>query len=146
MSSMQNPRRVARELALKVLFQVDVGKQPLGEVLDGALDQVRITVDGPVSQIVQDAQHSLRDLAARRSQELATQMSVQSTRLVKQTAQGMINELRALADTAKEQTRATVATPGPDAAERAEAGLREALEGATRPALLRVATRESHYP
>jgi len=33
--------RTARELALKVLFQIDVGKLPLDEVLETALEEVR---------------------------------------------------------------------------------------------------------
>src|SRR5579863_8272725 len=73
-------------------------------------------------------------------------MSVQSVRLVKQTAQGLINELRALEDTAREQTRTVMAMSGPSAAEEAEARLRASLEDTARPALRRIATRESHYP
>jgi transcription antitermination protein NusB len=35
----RNTRREARELILRMLFQVDVGKQPLDEVVEGALAQ-----------------------------------------------------------------------------------------------------------
>jgi len=34
-----NTRRDARELALRMLFQLDVGKQPLEEVMEAALEQ-----------------------------------------------------------------------------------------------------------
>jgi transcription antitermination protein NusB len=35
----RNTRREARELILRILFQIDVGKQPLDEVVEGALAQ-----------------------------------------------------------------------------------------------------------
>ena len=38
----KNTRRESRELALRMLFQLDVGKQPLEEVLEGALAQSRL--------------------------------------------------------------------------------------------------------
>jgi N utilization substance protein B len=38
-SSRSNTRREARELALRMLFQLDVGKQPLEEVVEAALAQ-----------------------------------------------------------------------------------------------------------
>ena len=38
-SSRSNTRREARELALRMLFQLDVGKQPLDEVVEAALAQ-----------------------------------------------------------------------------------------------------------
>ena len=38
-SSRNNTRREARELALRMLFQLDVGKQPLDEVVEAALAQ-----------------------------------------------------------------------------------------------------------
>ena len=51
-----NARRAARELALKVLFQLDVGKQPVEDVLEGALAQLLHTVIHPASQLL----HELR--------------------------------------------------------------------------------------
>ena len=38
----KNTRRESRELALRMLFQLDIGKQPLEEVLEGALAQSRL--------------------------------------------------------------------------------------------------------
>lgn len=35
----RNTRREARELVLRILFQIDVGKQPVDQVVDGALSQ-----------------------------------------------------------------------------------------------------------
>lgn len=35
----KNTRREARDLALRMLFQMDVGKQPMDEVIEGALEQ-----------------------------------------------------------------------------------------------------------
>jgi transcription antitermination protein NusB len=35
----KNTRREARELILRILFQIDVGKQPLDQVIEGALAQ-----------------------------------------------------------------------------------------------------------
>jgi N utilization substance protein B len=35
----RNTRREARELVLRILFQIDVGKQPLDQVVEGALNQ-----------------------------------------------------------------------------------------------------------
>lgn len=38
-SAHKNTRREAREMALRMLFQIDVGKQPIDEVVEGALAQ-----------------------------------------------------------------------------------------------------------
>ena len=35
----RNTRREARELVLRILFQIDVGKQPVEQVVEGALEQ-----------------------------------------------------------------------------------------------------------
>lgn len=63
---MTGPRRAAREVALRMLFQVDVGKQPLEEVWDGALQQVRQQVTNPAHQAVQTAYAEVRNLLASR--------------------------------------------------------------------------------
>ncbi|HZT43156.1 MAG TPA: transcription antitermination factor NusB [Chthonomonadaceae bacterium] len=39
---MLSARRVAREWTLKILYQVDVGKVPLADALEGALDRLRL--------------------------------------------------------------------------------------------------------
>ena len=48
----KNTRRESRELALRMLFQLDVGKQPLEEVLEGALAQSRL--EGANRQYAED--------------------------------------------------------------------------------------------
>ncbi len=48
----KNTRRESRELALRMLFQLDVGKQPLEEVMEGALAQSRL--EGPNRQYAEE--------------------------------------------------------------------------------------------
>lgn len=48
----KNTRRESRELALRMLFQLDVGKQPLEEVMEGALAQSRL--EGANRQYAED--------------------------------------------------------------------------------------------
>lgn len=95
---LQNSRRAARELALKALFQIDVGGQPLGEVLAGAGAQVAASIAGPVKQATIEAQRELRDIAGERAQELSASASTQTVRLIKTTATLMAGEIRALAE------------------------------------------------
>lgn len=141
----QNSRRVARELALKVLFQVDVGKQPLAEVLEGAEDQLRATVDGPVGQVAHDAQTALKTLAEERIAGAEPEMSAQSARQVRSVATSMTREVRAAAEAASEAAKQAVHAPGPHAVERAEAGLAGA-QAQARANLAKLAARDSHYP
>lgn len=145
---MQNARRLARELALKVLFQVDVGKQPLLEVLEGAQEQVRATVESPVTQVLRDAQKSLRELANRRAEELSAEMSTQSARQLKQITTALLTELQKLADAGVEQLRLLLTKPISDASRATDAGqaqFAEAVEN-TIAALRRLGSRDSHYP
>jgi N utilization substance protein B len=136
-----NSRRVARELALKVLFQVDVGKQPLGEVLEGALEQVRATVGNPVTQVLLDAQTALRRLAAERSEGV----SPQNARKIKQAAASLVSELRRLAEQIAAHTHSVI-TEKPEATlTDVEARAHAAMEE-TRVGLRRVAARDSLYP
>jgi transcription antitermination factor NusB len=111
-----NSRRVARELALKVIFQVDVGKQPLDEVLEGAFDQIRQTVDQPVGQVIHDAQVALRQLAAERTEDL----SAQSAKQIRTITTASLTHLRTLAERASERTRRLMKTASESAAETAE--------------------------
>jgi transcription antitermination protein NusB len=138
---MLNSRRVARELALKVLFQVDVGKQPLAEVLEGAQDQVRATVNGPIHQVVQEGQTALRQLARQRAGEL----SAQSTRQIRQMAEGSAGELRNLAEEAASLVRQATEDPTPESAERAGMSILRAAEN-TRATLEKLASRDSLFP
>ncbi len=48
----KNTRRESRELALRMLFQLDIGKQPLEEVMEGALAQSRL--EGPNRQYAEE--------------------------------------------------------------------------------------------
>lgn len=69
----KNTRREARELALRMLFQLDVGKQPVEEVIEGALAQsvleganrkfAEILVRGTLEHLT-DIDNSIRALAA----------------------------------------------------------------------------------
>ncbi len=47
---MISSRRLARELALRALYQVDVGKQPLSEALEGSLSRIRVALTDPAIQ------------------------------------------------------------------------------------------------
>jgi transcription antitermination protein NusB len=111
---MLNARRAARDLALKVLFQVDVGKQPLTEVMQGALEQVQQVVDHPVSQLQHELQADLRA----RVEALRPEMSTQSLRHVRNVAKTVQNELAALIGDVSRRTAAMLASPqghSPDA-------------------------------
>src|SRR5205085_1341024 len=146
--TMQNARRLARELALKVLFQVDVGKQPLLEVLEGAQEQVRATVESPVTQVLRDAQKTLRELANRRAEELSAEMSTQSTRQLKQVTTALLTELQKLVEGSAKQLCTLMARPVPDvskATDAAQAQFAEAVDG-TLANLRRLGARDSHYP
>jgi N utilization substance protein B len=110
-----NSRRVARELALKVIFQVDVGKQPLDEVLEGAFDQIRQTVDQPVGQVTHDAQVALRQLAAERTVDL----SMESAKQIRTITTVSLTQLRTLAEKATQRTRSLMQAPSEASAETA---------------------------
>lgn len=91
---MSTTRRVARELALKTIFQVDVGKQPVGEVLDGALDQLRVTVTNPIARIARDTE----PLLIAESVPAEEGVSAQSLRQLKGAAKAVAGELHGLSD------------------------------------------------
>jgi N utilization substance protein B len=110
-----NSRRVARELALKVIFQVDVGKQPLDEVLEGAFDQIRQTVDQPVGQVIHDAQVALRELAAKRTEDL----SPESAKQIRGITTNSLTQLRILSEKATQRSRSLMTAPSAAAAETA---------------------------
>jgi len=131
-------RRIARELALKVLFQIDVGKQPRAEVLEGALDQIRATVGSPIEQIARHIDAGLHRLTAQYGEGL----SVQGKRHLKLAVEAAVSEMRSLVEKAVEKTRAVVAENPQTNPEAAETDLRAALEEA-RAGLLRLAGRET---
>ncbi len=138
---MINSRRIAREMALKVLFQVDVGKQPLSEVLTGAMEQVRTSLDHGISQVVRDLRIVLQEMVAQQGADL----SAQSKRQIKSVASAALTEVRALAETAVELARAVVTeTPLTDV-ETAGARLRTAL-AERQNGIRKLGTRESLHP
>jgi len=57
----KNTRREARELALRMLFQIDVGKQPIDEVVDGALSQS--VLEGPNREYAESLVRGVYDRA-----------------------------------------------------------------------------------
>lgn len=142
---MQNSRRVARELALKVLFQVDVGKQPLEEVLEGAMEQIRTPLDSGLNQVAQETLAALRRLAAAQIEGRADRMSTQSSRQIKTLATAMTTELRGLSTRGAEIGRDLAAHPTEGTAARATDRFCDAC-AAAREAIRRLAARESLYP
>ena len=70
---MTNARRVGRELALKALFQVDIGKQPLSEVVSSSEAQILQGLLQPSGQAVKEAQSEVRSIIKPEESELSTQ-------------------------------------------------------------------------
>jgi N utilization substance protein B len=141
----QNSRRAARELALKVLFQVDVGKQPLSDVLGGVSTQIRANLDSAVNQSALEAQTALKTLSAQRIDEAKGRISTQSIRQIKTVATTLSNDLRALAVEMSRIAADLAERPIEGGDERAIEQAREAAE-TTRAAIQRVGSRESLYP
>lgn len=116
---MISARRAARELALKVLFQIDVGKQPVEEVLEGALEQIRLTVDHPVSQLSLELRAELKVAIEERRSDLSTQ----SLRQVRQIAKSVQKELDDLVSMASTRTVAMIVQPLKNSPDDAARGL-----------------------
>jgi N utilization substance protein B len=137
-STMTELRRQARELALKVLFQMDIGKQPLSEVLDGALAQVRLSVSDPLKQIVHHTRTELQQLVNRFKGE----GSSHSARQIRPSADAALNALRNWEEEANELACVIIAeTPSED-----ESTIQRRLDQAKTTALVqldRIAARES---
>lgn len=57
---MRDYRRIARELALRVLYEVDVGRQPAREALQGALDQIAGGVRAGITMAVREAEAAMK--------------------------------------------------------------------------------------
>ena len=104
---MVNARRAARELALKALFQLDVGKQPLNEVMAGALDQLVQTVDHPVSQHL----HELQAEVKRTIEERRAELSTQSLRQVRSVAKVVRTAVAQLLETLSSRAHIVVERP-----------------------------------
>ena len=105
---MSTTRRTARELALKTLFQVDVGKQPLGEVLNTSLEQLRLNAVGPLMNIAQDAGNALLEAALPETEVVSSQ----SKRQLRGIARAMAGELTGLAERASGKLRDAVSESG----------------------------------
>lgn len=142
---MQNTRRVARELALKVLFQVDVGKQPLDEVLEGAIDQIRTSLDSALNQVAQEALAGLRKLAADQIESRSDQISAQSSRQIKTVGTSIATDVRGLANRGAAIGRDLCNHPIEGASDRGVKLFGNA-SSATRDAIRRLAARDSLYP
>lgn len=142
---MQNTRRVARELALKVLFQVDVGKQPLAEALDGTTGQIRMALDSSVNQVTQEAQRALRQMVTDRGAALAGQISANALRQIKSIATSMTTDIRGLAGRASEIACELCNRPSEERVEGAITQFGEAAD-AIRAGIHRLAARDSACP
>lgn len=128
-------------MALKALYQIDVGKMPLSEALGDIFVQARSMVDTPMMQSVRDAQALLKQTA----QERAGGLSPASVRQVKRAASSASVLLGRLAEEIASQTCVLLGeTQAPDA-QRAEQMMRSALEE-TRASLLRLRERDTLQP
>ena len=87
-------RRIARELALKALFQKDVGKQPLEEIFSGIMEQIRFIVIEPIQQISTRDQNIIYDQS--RSKTDNPEISPETRRLIRQSATMMIKSMQQL--------------------------------------------------
>ncbi len=105
---MPTGRRAARELALKTIFQVDVGKQPVSEVLDGALDQFRQTVVAAVGEWAAGAKSSILEKAVPPDGDLSTQ----SKRQLRGIAAAVVGELETLEERAADRSLEAIAESG----------------------------------
>ena len=105
---MPTGRRMARELALKTIFQVDVGKQPMSEVLDGALDQIRHTVKTGVAERALEAKSALLEESLPPDAEI----SAQSKRQLRGIAKALIGELQSLEESAAARCKEAVSESG----------------------------------
>lgn len=118
---MIHARQAARELTLRVLFQREVGKQPLDEVLEGGLAQVRRLAENPVAQVFLETERALQQTlhevaparkSSARTQTLPPPVSTQTARLLRQAVSLATTEIRALADSLRDLLHEAIA---PDA-------------------------------
>jgi N utilization substance protein B len=101
-------RRTARELALKTIFQAEVGKQPLGEVLDMVLEQLRLNAVGPINGLAQEAGEKLLEAAL----PAVEVVSAQSKRQLRGIARAMTAELLGLGEKASDILHDAVSESG----------------------------------
>jgi N utilization substance protein B len=94
---LQSSRRAARELALKVLFELELGKRPLSELEAGALEQIRSTLDSEFNQIALNAHAALNATTSDWISAEGEELSMKSRRRIRTLATAMAKEVRALA-------------------------------------------------
>ena len=114
-------RRMARELALKTIFQVDVGKQPLSEVIEGALDQLRQAIRTAV------AENGMESSARLLEQTIPSEpnISTQSKRQLRGISRAIVGELQALQGMAGVRCREAISETGHFDAEKAAGDFEE---------------------
>jgi N utilization substance protein B len=128
-------------MALKALYQMDVGKMPLSEALEDIFAQAHSMVDTPMMQSVHDAQTLLKQTA----QERAGELSPVSLRQVKRAASAASVLLGKLAEEIASQTCALFGESQAPDVQQAEQMMRSALEE-TRASLLRLKERDTLQP
>jgi len=134
-------RRTARELALKTLFQIDVGRHPPSEAIEGALEQLRAPLLQAAAPHFADASRQVADIV-RRIHEPGT---TRSGRQLRQAHQSVLAELTAFRDALASAARRLLADR-PDLTEpQAEDAVRQALARAAE-GLKRVAERDAAFP
>ena len=103
---MPRTRRLARELALRAIFQVDVGKQPLSDAMEGAMDLLRTMIHEPILQIARRSQAEIRQVSRDKTEDL----SPQSGRTLRSFATNAGSEVSRVADKAMEEANRIIAS------------------------------------
>ena len=96
------PKSQARELALKALYQAEVGQTPISQALEGALDQIRSQHLTAVDQLEREAERDIRTTIAGDAAEASSTSKRQITAVVRAT----IEEVKAHGDRLREITGA----------------------------------------
>jgi N utilization substance protein B len=119
---------MSRELALKTLFQIDVGKHAVDDSLDQAMRQVCRQVSSAIGQIANEG----AEAALAHNLPTEAEISMQSKRALRGAARAVAAELRALEERAGERCREALYENGTanveEVAERFAADAREILE------------------
>lgn len=77
------PKSQARELALKALYQAEVGQTPISEALEGALDQIRNQHLTAVDQIARESERDIRAAIGDETSDASSQAKRQITAAVR---------------------------------------------------------------
>ncbi len=105
---MTNARRIGRELALKALFQVDIGKQPLAEVVSSAEAQILQGLLQVSGQAIKEAQSEVRSLIKPEESDLSTQ----SRRQLRKAGTDCMNAMKSAAAHVETIVRHCIENPG----------------------------------